>query len=164
MLGYVYSIHNSLSWNSSFQQCITGCDDALLHSSLSSYLSASSLWCRDSWEGKGQIRVVKRAEGRILGGECPVSSAGRLPHQTQWLMLAHIEQNVYIWFEGIGCELTCTPVMTSGEAISNDDLNAVLWFFYTLIRICFGGKNSWHVMWGARTDIGLIMLLVLYNL
>lgn len=73
----------------------TGRDDVLLHSSPSSYL-----WCRESWEGKGQIRVVKRAEGRILGGECPVSSVGRLLHQIQWLMTEHVEQNMFfIWFE-----------------------------------------------------------------
>lgn len=68
----------------------------VLHSPLSSYLAASRLWCRESGEGKGQIRVVKGAGGRNLRGEYPISSAGRVLQQTQWLMLAHIEQNMVI--------------------------------------------------------------------
>lgn len=64
---------------------------------LCSYLSTSSLWTREIWEGKGQIRVVKRAGGRIiLRGERHVSSAGKLPHQTQRLTLAHVEQNMFV--------------------------------------------------------------------
>lgn len=64
---------------------------------LCSYRSTFSLWSRKIWEGKGQIRVVKRAGGRILGGERHVSSVGKLLHQTQRLISAHAEQNMFVF-------------------------------------------------------------------
>lgn len=63
---------------------------------LCSYRSTFSLWSREIWEGKGQIRVVKRAGGRILGGERHISSVGKLLHQTQTLTSAHVEQNMFV--------------------------------------------------------------------
>lgn len=84
----------------SFLSCVNAwCGDGFFYT-LCSYRSTFSLWPREIREGKGQIRVVKRAGGGILGGERHVSSVGKLLHQTQRLTLAHVEQNMFVSREG----------------------------------------------------------------
>lgn len=103
-LAYFDSIQSFLSWCATIQQLITVQKVMMCsHTPPPSYLSASNLWCIQSREGKAQIRVVKGAGRRIIRGGWPVSSVGRVPHQTQLLVLAHTaEQNVLCDLKGLG--------------------------------------------------------------
>lgn len=114
-------------WYPTIQQFITVQKVMIFsHTPLPSYLSASNLWCIQSREGKGQIRVVEGAGRRILRGGWPVSSVGRVSHQTQLLVVAHTaEQNVLCNLKGL-------------------DVNQhVQWWFPVIMWCCCGSLTNW---------------------